>query len=103
MKFVPRLLTTEPKQRRINACLELEEKANEDPTFISRIITGNESWRNKGMVVAEEEPTITKSQKGATGLEFIKELAHCFLYLKGSVHREFVPPNTTVDSDSVTL
>jgi hypothetical protein len=25
------------------------------------------------------------------------------LYLKGSVHREFVPPNTTVDSDSVTL
>jgi hypothetical protein len=27
-------------------CLELQEKANEDPTFthISRIITGDESW-----------------------------------------------------------
>jgi hypothetical protein len=27
-----------------NMCLELREKANEDPTFISRIITGDESW-----------------------------------------------------------
>jgi hypothetical protein len=25
-------------------CLELREKANEDPTFISRIITGGENW-----------------------------------------------------------
>jgi hypothetical protein len=25
-------------------CLELREEANEDPTFISRIITGNKSW-----------------------------------------------------------
>jgi hypothetical protein len=25
-------------------CLELQEKDNEDPTFISRIIKGDESW-----------------------------------------------------------
>jgi hypothetical protein len=29
---------------RVNVCLELREKANEVPTFISRIITGDESW-----------------------------------------------------------
>jgi hypothetical protein len=28
----------------INTCLELREKANENPTFISRIITGDRSW-----------------------------------------------------------
>jgi hypothetical protein len=43
-KFVPWLLTNDQKQRRINVCLQLWEKANEDPTFISRIITGDESW-----------------------------------------------------------
>jgi histone-lysine N-methyltransferase SETMAR len=43
-KFVPRLLSNDQKQRRVNMCLELREKANEDPTFISRITTGDESW-----------------------------------------------------------
>jgi hypothetical protein len=46
MEFVPRLLTNDQKQQPINVCLELREKANEDPTFtcISRIITGDVSW-----------------------------------------------------------
>jgi hypothetical protein len=39
-KFVPRLLTNDQK----HVYLELWEKANEDPTFISRIIMGDESW-----------------------------------------------------------
>jgi hypothetical protein len=37
-KFVPH-----QKQRRVNVYLELREQANEDLTFISRIITGDES------------------------------------------------------------
>jgi hypothetical protein len=41
MKFVPQLLTNDEKEWHINMCLELQEKANEDPTFVSRIITGN--------------------------------------------------------------
>jgi hypothetical protein len=39
MKFVPRLLTNDQ-----NMCLELQEKANEDPTLISRIIMDDKSW-----------------------------------------------------------
>jgi hypothetical protein len=42
-KFVLRLLTNDQKQRRVNMHLELQEKANKDPTFISRIIMGGES------------------------------------------------------------
>jgi hypothetical protein len=42
-KFVPQLLTNDQKQQRLNVCLELQEKTNKDPTFISRIITGDES------------------------------------------------------------
>jgi hypothetical protein len=44
VKSVPRLLTNDQKQRRVNLCLQLQQKANEDTTFISRIITGDESW-----------------------------------------------------------
>jgi hypothetical protein len=47
----------------------------------------------------EEEPTITKSKKGAAGPEFNKEHAHCFFNVKGIVHLESVPPNATVDFD----
>jgi hypothetical protein len=45
-KFVPQLLTNDQKQRHINMCFELWEKANDDPTFTSicRIIMGDESW-----------------------------------------------------------
>jgi hypothetical protein len=43
-KFIPQLLTNDQKQRCINKCLELREKANKDPTCISRIIMGDESW-----------------------------------------------------------
>jgi hypothetical protein len=43
-KFVPRLSTDDQKQQCVNTCVELQEKANEDPNFISRIIMGDESW-----------------------------------------------------------
>jgi hypothetical protein len=38
------LLKNDRKQRRINMCLELWEKANEYPTLFSKIITGDKSW-----------------------------------------------------------
>jgi hypothetical protein len=47
-----------------------------------------------------EEPTFTKSKKGAAGPEFNKEQPHrLFFNVKGIIHRELVPPNITVNSD----
>jgi hypothetical protein len=43
-KFVPQFLTNNQKQWRVNVCSEVQEKANKDITFISRIIMGDESW-----------------------------------------------------------
>jgi hypothetical protein len=43
-KSVPQPLTNDQNQGRVNVSLELCENANEDPTFISRIIMGDESW-----------------------------------------------------------
>jgi hypothetical protein len=94
-KFVPRLLTNDQKQRRVNVCLELQEKANEDPTFNSRIITGDESWIygydseiKQQSSLWKSQPTITKSQKGARGR------SGDFFDVKG-----IVPPKMTVNYD----
>jgi len=43
-KFVPRILTADQKQQRINVCTELRQLASDDETFLPRFITGDESW-----------------------------------------------------------
>jgi len=42
-KSVPRLLSSDQKKYRIAVCIELKEQAENDPNFISTIITGDES------------------------------------------------------------
>jgi len=42
-KFVPRILTADQKQQRINICTELRQLASDDETFLSRVITDDES------------------------------------------------------------
>jgi hypothetical protein len=46
-----------------------------------------------------EDPTITKSKKGAAVPEFNNEHAHSFFDVKAIVQREFVPLSTAVNSD----
>jgi hypothetical protein len=46
-----------------------------------------------------EEPTITKSKNGTAGPEFNKSVLIVFFNVMGIVHREFLPTNTTVNSD----
>ena len=43
-KFVPGLLSSDQKEYRISVCTELKEQAENDPNFISNIITGDVSW-----------------------------------------------------------
>ncbi|XP_014770577.1 uncharacterized protein LOC106869368 [Octopus bimaculoides] len=43
-KFVPYLLTTEQKGHRIKVYYDLRQRTSDDPSFMSRIIPGDESW-----------------------------------------------------------
>jgi hypothetical protein len=43
-KFVPRILTADRKQQCVNVCEEVHQVAFDDATFLSRVITGDESW-----------------------------------------------------------
>jgi DNA-binding Lrp family transcriptional regulator len=43
-KFVPRLLSDDQKSQRLEVCEELKQRIEMEPHFMSRIITGDETW-----------------------------------------------------------
>ena len=43
-KFMPRLLSVDQKQQRLDVCLNLKENAVNDSSFLSNVITGDETW-----------------------------------------------------------
>ena len=43
-KSVPPLLTQDQKNTRLTLCQELKNQIESDPNFLSKVITGNESW-----------------------------------------------------------
>ena len=43
-KFVPRLLTAEQKDDRTSNCTDLRDRAQNNPNFMSLVITGDECW-----------------------------------------------------------
>ena len=42
-EFVPRLLSVDQKQQRLDVCLDLKENAANNPSFLSNVITGDET------------------------------------------------------------
>jgi hypothetical protein len=42
-KFVPRILTADQKQQRIDICTEIRQLTSDDETFLSRVILGDEN------------------------------------------------------------
>ncbi|KAJ4447750.1 hypothetical protein ANN_09758 [Periplaneta americana] len=43
-KFVPRLLTDDQRENRVRLCRDLKSEVQNDPNFLKRIVTGDESW-----------------------------------------------------------
>jgi hypothetical protein len=108
-KFIPQLLTNNQKQQRINMCLELREKAEEDPTFISRIIMSDESWiylysydpETKQQSLQWKNPQSPRPKRHSRSRvqQRACSFVFFFFFMKVIVHHEFVPPNTMFNSD----
>jgi outer membrane lipoprotein-sorting protein len=43
-KFVPRLLTDDQKQHRLEVSMKRKEQVRNDPDFLSKVVIGDESW-----------------------------------------------------------
>jgi len=103
-KFVPRILTADKKQQRINVCTELHCLASDDETFLSRVITGDESWvygynpETKQQSSQWKSPTSPRPKKARQVKNNVKSMIITFFHIKAIVHKKFVPTGQTVNS-----
>ena len=104
-KFVPNLLTGDQRQRRVDVCQELRELASNDRCFLSRIITGDESWcygydpETKQQSSQWTSPQSPRPKKARQVRSATKTMLIIFFDIRGIVHHEFVPPKRTVNSE----
>jgi len=43
-KFIPRLLTEDQKNNRLNVCYNLREQVGNNPQILSKVVTRDETW-----------------------------------------------------------
>lgn len=102
-KFVPRLLSIDQRNLRIQTCTELQQTVRECPNFLSRVITGDESWvygydpETKQQSSQWKTPSSPRPKKARQVRSNIKSMLIIFFDIRGIVHKEFVPPGQTVN------
>jgi hypothetical protein len=77
------IFTADQKQQRVDVCTELRQLASDDETFLSRVITGDESWvygyDPETKQKSSQSRHVTKAKKGQTGEKKCQEHDHQFL------------------------
>jgi hypothetical protein len=86
-----RFRTADQKQRNINVC-ELHQIASDAAAFLSRVITGGESWiYGYGPYTKQQSSQRKKKSR-------VKNMLVIVFDIKGIVHKEFVLAGQTVNS-----
>ena len=104
-KFVPRLLTPEQKEHRVAICKDLRQRAVDDPSFMSRVITGDKSWVYRYDPETEQQSSQWKSpgtprpKKVRQSRSATKSMLIVFFDIRGIVHHEFVHEGQTVNAE----
>jgi histone-lysine N-methyltransferase SETMAR len=100
----PRILTADQKQQCVNVCKELWQIASDHATFLSRVITGDESWtysydpETKQQSSHWKSPNSLRPKKARQVKSKVKNMLIIFFDTKGIVHKEFILAGQTVNS-----
>lgn len=104
-KFVPRILTEEQKENRVSVCTELKHRFDTNPDFMTKIITGDETWvygydpETKVQSSQWQTSDSPRPKKARMSKSNVKVMLIVFFDFEGIVRSEFVPKGTTVNSD----
>lgn len=104
-KMVPRLLTAEQRQARVEMCQEIRRQLEEDAGLLSKVITGDETWcysydpETKQQSSQWKHSGSPRPKKARQVRSAVKTMLICFFDARGVVHREFVPEGQTVNQD----
>jgi hypothetical protein len=102
-KLVPRLLTQDQTEHRATSCRELLQRAENDATFLPRIITGDESWvygydpETKQMSSQWKTPSLPLPKEARQVRSNVKTMLITFFDAEGLVHHEFVLQRQTMN------
>ena len=81
----------------LQACFEFQNQLKEDPDFLSKVITGDESWcygynpETKQQSSQWKSPGSPRPKKARQVKSNIETMLICFFDCRGVVHAEFVP------------
>jgi hypothetical protein len=84
--------------------MELKEQVRNDPDFLSKVVTGNESWiygydpETKQQSSQWKCPSSPRPKKPRQVKSNVKSMLICFFDIDGIIHKEFVPPGQTVNA-----
>ena len=104
-KFVPCVLTVKQKQQRLSISLELGDRAASDSSFLGNVITGDETWvygyypDTRVQSSQWKSPSSPHANRVRQSRSNMKVMMIVFFDLDGTVRAEFVPRNTTVNSE----
>ena len=104
-KFIPWLLTPEQKEHQVAICEELHQHAVDDPSFMSRVITGDEIWvcvydpEAKQQSSQWKSPGFPRQKKARQSHSAKKSMLIVFFGIRGIVHHEFVPEGQNVNAE----
>jgi len=104
-KFVPCLLTVEQKDNCMSVYTDLHERAQNDPNFMSSVITGDECWvygydpETNQMSFQRKTASSPQPKKAQQVKSNVKTMLIAFFDIDGLVHHEYVPRGHTVNKE----
>lgn len=104
-KFVPKLLTTEQKQLRLEIAQDMLDSANSNPNFLNTVITGDESWiygydpETKMQSSQWKHSTSPRPKKARQVRSQVKVMLTVFFDSSGVVHHEYAPHGQTITKE----
>jgi [histone H3]-lysine36 N-dimethyltransferase SETMAR len=104
-KFVPKLLTMEQKQLRVEVAQDMLNTATSDPDFMNTVITGDESWvygydpETKVQSSQWKHSSSPRPKKARQVRSHVKVMLTVFFDHRGVVHHEYAPQDQTINKE----